>query len=254
MKLLSLLINIGLSSRCENFEKRQTSKSYWDKSNTIDLQNSLSKFSHLNMNRAKNILLFIGDGMNINTITATRVHASRNSSNCGEEYRLAMEKLPFSGFSKTYSTNSQTPDSASTATAMLTGYKTEFMKVGTLDKTGFAKSMACGFNPFCNEPKESCINDETVNNLLKYTRGNDFKVGIVSTDTFTGATPSSMYACSLSRWNSGLISDQFFEAVKEQKIDLCLSGGLKYVGNFEHLAEKYQYFENAQKLSSTTWL
>ena len=74
--------------------------------------------------RAKNVILFVGDGMGVSTITAGRIYAGQQKGLDGESYRLAMESLPYSAFSKTYSHDAQVADSASTATAMMSGIKT----------------------------------------------------------------------------------------------------------------------------------
>src|SRR6188768_2681975 len=75
---------------------------------------------------ARNVILFIGDGMGISTVTAARILAGQKiNPKGGEEYQLNMEKLPWSAFSKTYSVNQQTSDSAPTATAILSGVKTK---------------------------------------------------------------------------------------------------------------------------------
>ena len=61
---------------------------------------------------AKNVILFVGDGMGISTVTAARILAGQMQGLDGEEYQLSFEKMPFSGLVKTYNTNQQTPDSA----------------------------------------------------------------------------------------------------------------------------------------------
>ena len=73
--------------------------------------------------KAKNVILFVGDGMGISTITAARIHAGQLKGIDGESYKLAMETLPHAALSKTYSHDAQVSDSASTATAMVTGVK-----------------------------------------------------------------------------------------------------------------------------------
>ena len=85
---------------------------------------------------AKNVILFIGDGMGVTTVTAARILAGQNLrlKGGGEEHQLAMEKLPWSAFSKTYSVNQQTSDSAPTATAILSGVKTKALVVVKLEK------------------------------------------------------------------------------------------------------------------------
>src|SRR5687767_9716951 len=48
--------------------------------------------------RAKNIILFVGDGMGIATVTAARILAGQNLGLRGEEHQLAMDKLPWSAY------------------------------------------------------------------------------------------------------------------------------------------------------------
>ena len=76
-----------------------------------------------NPTKAKNVILFVGDGMGISTITAARIYTGQTKGLDGESYQLAMEKLPYSAFSKTYTHDAQVADSAPTAVAMTTGVK-----------------------------------------------------------------------------------------------------------------------------------
>ncbi|MDQ3618376.1 MAG: alkaline phosphatase, partial [Pseudomonadota bacterium] len=74
--------------------------------------------------RAKNVILFVGDGMSLTTVTAARILDGQRKGGPGEENRLSWEHFPATALSKTYNTDSQTPDSAGTMTAMATGVKT----------------------------------------------------------------------------------------------------------------------------------
>jgi alkaline phosphatase len=62
--------------------------------------------------------------MGIPTITAGRILIN------GESYVTHMENLDFSGMVKTYNVDFQTPDSAATATAYLTGVKGRYYTAG----------------------------------------------------------------------------------------------------------------------------
>ncbi|MEY2908219.1 MAG: hypothetical protein RLZZ602_742, partial [Pseudomonadota bacterium] len=73
---------------------------------------------------AKNVILFVGDGMSIATVTAARIYEGQSLGLSGEEHNLAFDDFPFAGLSRTYNTDAQTPDSAGTMTAMVTGVKT----------------------------------------------------------------------------------------------------------------------------------
>ena len=79
----------------------------------------------INRQKAKNIILFVGDGMGISTVTASRILAGQMQGNTGEEHMLSFDQFPFTALSKTYNTNQQTPDSAGTMTAMMAGVKSK---------------------------------------------------------------------------------------------------------------------------------
>lgn len=66
---------------------------YWNNNAQDILRRQLQK-NTLNKNIAKNIILFLGDGMSIPTLTATRIYMG------GEDKDLPFEKFPFSGLSK----------------------------------------------------------------------------------------------------------------------------------------------------------
>ena len=78
-----------------------------------------------NTNTAKSAILFLGDGMGITTITATRFLDGQQKGNTGEENILSWEEFPWSALAKTYTVDQQGTDSASSATAFLTGIKTD---------------------------------------------------------------------------------------------------------------------------------
>ncbi|EDS29320.1 alkaline phosphatase [Culex quinquefasciatus] len=77
-----------------------------------------------NKNVAKNVIMFLGDGMSISTVAMARVYAG------GEEKSLSFEEFPYIGMSKTYCVDYQVPDSACTATAYLTGVKGNYETIG----------------------------------------------------------------------------------------------------------------------------
>ncbi len=129
---------------------------------------------------AKNVILFIGDGMGISTITAARIYAGQQKGVDGESFRLAMEKLPYSAFSKTYTHDSQVADSAPTATAMTTGVKSYN---GTLGVTQSANIRDCA---------SAKIN--ATNSLWEIAEDAGLATGVISTARFTHATPAATYA------------------------------------------------------------
>ena len=86
--------------------------------------------AHAGGQRAKNVIVFLGDGMSISTIAAAHVMAGQRKGVDGESYRLSFERFPFSALSRTYETDQQTPDSAGTMTAIMSGVKTRAGFIG----------------------------------------------------------------------------------------------------------------------------
>ena len=82
-----------------------------------------------NTDTAKSAILFLGDGMGVTTITATRILDGQMKGGKGEENVLSWEVFPWSALAKTYAVNQQGPDSASTGTAFLSGIKTNVGKL-----------------------------------------------------------------------------------------------------------------------------
>ena len=76
--------------------------------------------------KAKNVILFVGDGMSLPTVAAARILDGQRKGQPGEGNLLSWERFPATAFSRTYNTDTQTPDSAGTMTAMATGVKSRY--------------------------------------------------------------------------------------------------------------------------------
>jgi len=87
-------------------------------------------FEPANARRAKNVILFIGDGMGMTTITAARIFEGQRRGATGEGNQLAFETCPYRALAKTYSVNAQGAESAATATALRSGVKTNEEVIG----------------------------------------------------------------------------------------------------------------------------
>ena len=107
-------------------------KSFWMDQGKKDIRKAL--FRPLNLNKAKNIVFFLGDGMGPSTVTAARIYAGQKLGKLGEEHSLAFELFPNVGLVKTYNVDKQVADSAGSATAYLTGVKGRYGTLG-LDVT-----------------------------------------------------------------------------------------------------------------------
>ena len=73
--------------------------------------------------KARNVILFIGDGMGVSTVTASRILEGQRRGESGEENLLSFEKFPYAALVKTYTTDMQTPDSAGTMNAIVRAAK-----------------------------------------------------------------------------------------------------------------------------------
>ncbi|MEI6897280.1 MAG: alkaline phosphatase [Psychromonas sp.] len=165
-----------------------------------DAQTSISeKQAQKTIKNAKNIIVFIGDGMGISTLTAARILDGQNKENSGEEGLLSFEKFPRTALVKTYNVDAQTPDSAGTMTAMMSGLKTD---MGVL---GVAEGVVRG-------ECESMENNE-VTTALELAEIKGLSTGIVTTARITHATPAATYAKSPERnWED--ISDMPDDAIE----------------------------------------
>lgn len=193
-------------------------------------QQALADAKHLqpNKKRAKNVILFIGDGMGVSTVTAARILEGQLRGQPGEENSLSFEKLPYLALSKTYSVNQQTPDSAPTMTAMVTGVKTEdgILSVNQNVVRGDYKTVAG------NELKT----------ILEQAEQKGLSTGVVTTARVTHATPAATYAHSPERnWESDAelpadaaaagfpdIARQLAEFSYGDGLEVALGGGRRY--------------------------
>uniref|UniRef100_A0A673FMG2 Alkaline phosphatase n=1 Tax=Sinocyclocheilus rhinocerous TaxID=307959 RepID=A0A673FMG2_9TELE len=214
MKFNSLLFDLG--------PKPEKDPDFWKEWAQRTLKNALT-LQDLNKNVAKNIILFLGDGMGVPTVTAARILKGQMSGQSGEETQLEMDKFPYIALSKTYNTNAQVPDSAGTATAYLCGVKANEGTVGV---------SAAAVRSQCNTTQGN-----EVTSILKWAKDAGKSVGIVTTTRVNHATPSAAYAHCVDRdWysdgdmptealQSGCkdIARQLFENIPD--IDVIMGGG-----------------------------
>jgi alkaline phosphatase len=175
--------------------------------------------------RARNVILFIGDGMGVSTVTAARIFEGQLRGESGEENRLAFEGFPNVALVQTYNTNQQTPDSAGTMTAIVTGSKTR-AGVLSIDRQVLRGDFVAA-------------REHPLPTLLEHAEGRGLATGIVTTTTVTHATPAALYAHSPERdWQSddrlslpareaGFpdIARQLLELDEGDGVDVVLGGG-----------------------------
>lgn len=195
-----------------------------DAKSVVEERNNLTA----DTNKAKNVILFVGDGMGVSTMTAARILEGQMRGEMGEENFLSFERFPYTGLVKTYNTNQQTPDSAGTMTAMATGIKT---------KAGVLNIAPNGLRADCESSK-----GYELTTIFEYAEAQGLSTGVVSTARITHATPAAAYAKTPERnWESddGLseeavatgckdIATQFVEFDKGDGIDVAFGGGRRH--------------------------
>ena len=131
--------------------------------------------------KPKYIFLFIGDGMGLPQIQSASFYQGTTQNNGAViPAELSFMKFPVVGSVTTYDSTSFCPDSASTATSIASGEKTES---GVINMKPWTRDV-----PF-----------ETIAEKLHSQKG--YKVGVVSTVNIDHATPAAFYAHQASRKN-----------------------------------------------------
>ncbi|XP_068083960.1 membrane-bound alkaline phosphatase-like [Anabrus simplex] len=182
---------IGIHSygRTSQHNIREEGADFWRKGAQEILKNHLKVVP--NTKKARNVILFLGDGMSVPTLAAARAYQGQMEGKTGEESHLFFEDFPYTGFSKTYCVNSQVADSACTATAYLCGVKGN---IGTIGVTAAVSRGSC----------EGMRNQSNhVSSLLKWAQDSGKSTGIVTTARVTHASPAGAYASVAERnWES----------------------------------------------------
>ena len=159
-----------------------------------------------NSEKAKNVILFIGDGMGVSTVTAARIFDGQSKGMEGEEHLLSFETFPNLALVKTYNTNQQVPDSAGTATAMVTGQKT---RAGVIN-----------IGPEVLRGDCEASKAHELKSIGRFVKERGKALGVVTTTTITHATPATIYSVSPERnWES----DQYMpaQAIADGCVDIA---------------------------------
>ncbi|KAJ8981895.1 hypothetical protein NQ317_007287 [Molorchus minor] len=169
--VISLVILVDLLNTAVTFKEDQ---SHWLKTGEEELTKALNK--RLIEGTAKNVILFIGDGMGLTTITSSRIYGK------GEAGHLAWEKFDNIGVLKTYSANKLVPDSCSTGTALFCGVKANHKTAGvdaTVEKDDCEASMR---------------KNAQLDSIISWAQDAGKSTGFVTTTRVTHATPAALYA------------------------------------------------------------
>ncbi len=218
--LVAMLVFTGQAAHGEplSVEPAQA-RNPWFASGVSELQERLARQPVTG--RARNVILMIADGASIGTTYATRLYAGQQAGGYGDDHVLPFERFPNLALAKTYTINAQTPDSAGTATAIMSGVKTRSGVIGVGPET----------------KRGNCLTLAPVKSIGDLFAEQGRAVGYVTTSRITHATPASGYAKSADRGyevdagmprgceNQGDIALQLFNRMIAGEDDLAMGGG-----------------------------
>ena len=121
--------------------------------------------------RAKNVILFLGDAGGLATLHAASVHAH------GEAQKLFVQRMPNVALSETSSATDWVSDSAAGMTAIVTGQKT-----------------LNGVLSLSSETVRGKTDGAPLKTILEYAEERGLSTGVITNDAITGATPAACYA------------------------------------------------------------
>ncbi|MCL4424291.1 MAG: alkaline phosphatase [Firmicutes bacterium] len=159
--------------------------------------------------RAKNVILFIGDGLSLPIRTAARV-VSRGLTEGKTNSWLEMDAMEVAGFITTSGMDSLVTDSANSASAYATGHKSVVNAMGVYpDNT------------------TNTLDDPRVENIIELAkRVRGMSTGLITTSDITDATPAAMFGHTRRRSDSLALVDQMLE--DGRRPDVILGGGSKW--------------------------
>ena len=171
-----------------------------------------------------NVILFLGDGMGVSTVTAARILQGQMRGDPGEDNYLGFEKFDNVALVKTYTTDYQVSDSAGTMTAIMTGKKT--------------RSGVISVGPDADRGDCAATSRHAVPTLLEDVERRGYRTGVISTARITHATPAATYAHAPERnWEVDVnvpedVRDQCADIARQlvefdvgDGVDLALGGG-----------------------------
>lgn len=143
--------------------------------------------------KAKNVILFVGDGLSVAHRTAARI-LSKGIVEGRYGGELAIDDMPYMALVSTAGTDSIVTDSANSASAYTTGHKSCVNAMGV----------------YCARNKNTLDHPkvETISEIVKRTRG--MSVGVVTNTEIEDATPASMVAHTRRRSDYNDIVKMFF--------------------------------------------
>ena len=155
--------------------------------------------------RAKNVILFLGDAGGLPTLNAASIHGYK------EPRSFNIQRMPHIGLSETSATDSWVTDSAARMTAIVTGRK---VANGVLSLVPGADPKAEG---------------TPLKTILKYAEEHGLSTGVISNVNMADATPAACYSHVDSRKKFGEIFEQVWNPRFGDGVDVVIGNGRKKI-------------------------
>ncbi|XP_070494076.1 alkaline phosphatase-like [Chironomus tepperi] len=217
-ELFLLLLTIA---HCRNSPtNNHNDKFYWYDKNKSILENRMRSMNMENLPRVKNVIIFIGDGMGMTTITAARTLKRQVTQNPNAQ--MIFDDFPATALMQTDIINSQIPESAASSTALFCGVKTNFESLG-VDSTSMGRDACKNINSHAPS-------------IIGWAQKKNLKTGFVTTSRITHATPAALYAHSrrhieddskVDSFGCKDIARQLIENEIGKNINVIMGGGMR---------------------------
>ncbi|KAJ8908950.1 hypothetical protein NDN08_005650 [Rhodosorus marinus] len=166
---------------------------------------------------AKNVILLVGDGMNINMVSAARI-ISRGMADGKYKDLMHMQSLPYFGLINPAGVDSIITDSANSASTFNSGFKSSVNALGVYVDS--------------NTDDGANLDHPKVELLAEHVRDMGMSVGVVSTAEIQDATPAACYAHTRRRGDKAEITRQGIEPCPGCRYsvipDVLIGGGGRY--------------------------
>ncbi|PXF40407.1 Alkaline phosphatase H [Gracilariopsis chorda] len=184
--------------------------------------------------RARNVVLFVGDGMALPMMAAARL-VSRGMYHGKYNDKLNMEKFPYHALQNPAGVDSIITDSANSATSFNTGQKSSVNALGVYADSG---------DDVFAHPKQ-----ETIAEHIKRKFG--MSVGVVTTAEIQDATPAAVWSHVRRRAEKAAITSQAINGCQDCVLavqpDVIMGGGGKYFKPKDSIDGSDMYFNYSAK-------
>ncbi|KAH9632369.1 hypothetical protein HF086_011869 [Spodoptera exigua] len=175
----------GPGSRTSSAKREEMDSKFWNDEAQAGIKARLERLQ--TASKARNVVMFLGDGMSVPTLAAARALLGQRRGDTGEEAQMTFDTFPTVGLIKTYCVDAQTADSACSATAYLCGVKTNY---GVLGVNAAVPRTDC---------EASTDSTKHLQSILDWALADGRDAGIVTTTRITHASPAGAYAKSADR-------------------------------------------------------